>query len=86
MSRIILSIGYVDLLLPDDKGLSTILKALGRAIQVHDRRYKDVPEIEFVEEARIEVKTVANGVRLVGLPTRKSTKHLALPEPNSILL
>lgn len=44
--RIVLTIGWQQVLLPSDVGLPAILKALGRGIQCDYRSYKTPPVIE----------------------------------------
>lgn len=83
--RVLLTIGHLDVLLPDDKGLATIMKALSNAIEVYDHLYEKEPRLEFRSELRLEIKMVPRSANITGLPTRQ-TKPKALNPPTSILL
>lgn len=87
--KILLTIGHIDILLPDDTGITTILKTLSKGIIVRDRLYLgEEGSLTFESEVQVEMKTVPRNVRVTGLPGRpeKKAKALALPEPTSILL
>lgn len=84
--KILLTIEHTHILLPDDSGLATIMKALSRGILVYDHSYRlETPSVEYRGQVSVEMKTVPHGVRLTGIPEKKP-KRLALPEPNAILL
>jgi hypothetical protein len=62
--NVLLSIGHTDLLLPDEKGLQTLLGLLGKSLVVRDHLYKG--EIQILrQEPRIEFKTVPSSTRFV---------------------
>ncbi len=86
--RVLLTIGHIHFLLPDDKGVATIMKALSNAIEVGDRTYlMEDPHLIFEGEANVEMKLVPRGMKVLGLPrAERKVKVLALPEPTSILL
>ncbi len=94
--KIILKIGRMtEILLPDDKGVATVLKVLSRGIECNDRLYRKV--IVVTDQVPVEIKTVPRDVtikRSDDLYTPNSEldadargrKPLALPEPKSIIL
>ncbi|GEM_PF-5957059 len=84
--KVLLTIGHTSILLPDDKGVTSIIKALSRGIVVYDRTYGDNPKVEFVAELNLEMKIVPRDTRITGLPKAEKTKPLALREPGTILL
>ena len=88
--KILLTIGHIDILLPDDTGITTILKMLSKGIIVRDRLYLgEEGSLTFEGEVEVQMKTVPRNVRVTGLPekaAKRGSKPLALPEPNSILL
>ena len=86
--KVLIKIGYHSFLLPDDKGLPTLLKTLGGSIEVEDERYVE-QGFRFLKPAEIKCEMLPGRVVVNGLkPERpeKAAKRLALPEPESILL
>ena len=45
MPKVLLKVGLESILLPDDAGVATIIKALSRGVLVSDRLYKDEIEV-----------------------------------------
>lgn len=63
--KVLLKVGYQDVLLPDDAGLTQVLKVLMRGISVHDRLY-DGKKIELREsEMEVSVKLLGPDVNYV---------------------
>jgi hypothetical protein len=63
MSKIILKVGYREILLPDDTGLAAVMKTLSRGIEIDsDRSYDHAnPRIVLRENTpQIEIKYVPN--------------------------
>lgn len=87
--KMLITIGSTTILLPDETGVTTIMKVLGKGIGVRDWTFQAKPELKFEGEVRIEMKTVPRGTIVTGLPgkeSRRGPKPLALQEPESILL
>lgn len=53
MSKVILSIGYESFLLPDDKGLATVLKCLTRAARVS--HYHPIDKEVLITKGNVDV-------------------------------
>ena len=62
--KIIVKIGYQQILLPDESGIQQILKLLGKGVIVRDRLYQGKVEIEK-QELELEVKTVPDSTKFV---------------------
>jgi hypothetical protein len=50
--KVLLTIGYNQILLPDDSGISTVMKVLAKGVLVHEKLYKG--EIEMAYEGNPE--------------------------------
>lgn len=61
----ILNIGHIHILLPNESGVQTIMKALGKGVLVWDRLWEGKVEIKE-EELQVEFKTVPANTRFVG--------------------
>jgi len=62
--KVILTIGYIQILLPDEKGIQTILTALSKGVACRDKSYAG--HIELTREPlSIEFKTVPEGTCFV---------------------
>lgn len=62
--KILLSLQYLDILLPDEAGLQQVLKILGRGTLVQDRLYDGEIKLED-KPLRLEVKSIPPGTRFV---------------------
>lgn len=84
--KILLTIGHTDILLPDDSGITTVLKVLSKGVRVYDRLYDG--RIEFEGHLQVGMKTVPPGTKFTGLPKSKADKPelLTLNAPKDILL
>lgn len=83
--KVLLTVGHTTILLPDDSGITTVMKALSRGICVYDHTYRG--ESEYTGELEVEMKLVRGGVKIIGKPkTEKEPRQLRLNAPKDILL
>jgi hypothetical protein len=54
--KVILTIGHYDILLPDDTGLSTIMKALARGVECRDERYLNPRRLLISDPVRVKTE------------------------------
>lgn len=91
--KILLSIGYNHFLLPDDTGITTLMKLLSRATPCDDNTYKGEVHLH-AKEPRIKVEYLPASTKFLNedggpLPTRplkKARDVKALPDPARNLL
>ena len=81
--KVLLTIGHYDILLPDDAGVSTVLKALSRGLECVDRLYDG--KITVSEPVRIGMKYVPPKTRILGMKTKAEREVLCLEEPKAII-
>lgn len=83
--KVLLTVGHTTILLPDDSGITTVMKALSRGVCVYDLTYQG--EIEYTGELNVEMKLVRGDVKLTGKPkAEREPKQLRLNAPKDILL
>ena len=83
--KVLLTVGHTTILLPDDSGITTVMKTLARGICVYDHTYRG--EIEYTGELNVEMKLVRGDVKIVGKPkSKKEPELLCLEEPKAIII
>jgi hypothetical protein len=64
--KVLLRIGYTDILLPDDKGIATVLQTLARGVIVSDETYQRPPKVRLEgNELTIQMKIVPGNTKYV---------------------
>ncbi len=84
--KVLLTVGYNQILLPNDQNLAAILKALSAGVEVHDLGYKETRTLTFSKHVDVKAEMLPPGIKLEMPKKEKPAKALALPEPSSILL
>jgi hypothetical protein len=64
--KILLQIGYTEIMLPDESGVQQVLKLFSRAVRVRDRLYDGKIEIEH-QELKLEMKVIPQSTQFVHL-------------------
>jgi hypothetical protein len=88
--KVLLKVGYDCYLLPDDKGITTVMKALSRAVRVTDHTYCERGiTVDEEKTIKVEVSYVSPGTKITR-PKRcdpdEETEQLTLPAPESIII
>ena len=76
--KALLKIGYYSILLPDDKGITTILNALTKGVRVDDHLYHGKLEIAEDQDLDITIKLIPAKTKIID--KRQSDKPLPLLE------
>ncbi len=81
--KVLLTIGYTEILLPDDTGIPTILKALSRGLVANDRLYDN--KITVGDPLEVGMKYVGPQVKIIMKKKEKDPELLCLEAPKAII-
>ncbi len=89
--RVLLKIGYEEIILPNDAGVPTLMKVLGKALRVsRDHRYSDNTIIVNSDPPTVSIELLSPKVRLVkakdDADEETESEILALPEITNALV
>lgn len=59
MSRVLLTLGHNSYLLPNDRGLTVVLKAMAKALDADDYRYAEKGVVVHEEPIRVQLCYIA---------------------------
>lgn len=89
--KVIIKIGYNVYLLPDDKGVATIVKALTRAVECHEGYRDEGIVVDKSKPVKVEMRYVAPGEKIKWPKDKPQQEEaepdlLRLPRPRSIII
>lgn len=89
--KVLIQIGHTHVLLPNDTGLSIIMKQLSKGVVVYDHRYHNTPHFEVRCEVEMKTEYISKDIPVVdpdkkASPATSKRRAIEIQQPERVLL